>query len=254
MGNRPVQPNFLLAAAILVTLLCGCASVPALPPLGADGAVPATATAAAPGERGWWYARFRIDWPLEEEPRWYLDARIAREVVAPVLKSHQDQIELWRFHRRARRDPAGHQFSFIFYAAPATADKVFHALRESPLLAKLKADHLLIEDAYDRTTEITRPGLGDTSDPQWSEPLRQAWPWFIMGVSRTWLDLVDHFARQAEASGDASGADPDACYREVERRLQELWRNEGDHAFLHHLNALFGYQPTTVYEKRLMTF
>ena len=62
----------------------------------------------------WWYVRFRLVWPDEEEPDWSLDALIAHQIVAPVLEQYDDQIQLWRFHRRAARDSSGHQFSFIF--------------------------------------------------------------------------------------------------------------------------------------------
>jgi hypothetical protein len=36
--------------------------------------------------------------------------------------------------------------------------------------------------------------------------------------------------------------------------VSDLWQEEGRHAFLHHLNALFGYESLVVYEKKLMTF
>ena len=45
-----------------------------------------------------------------------------------------------------------------------------------------------------------------------------------------------------------------AFYQEVNTTLSELWRKEGRHAFLHHLNALFGYEPLIYYEKRMLTF
>jgi hypothetical protein len=33
-----------------------------------------------------------------------------------------------------------------------------------------------------------------------------------------------------------------------------LWRGNAQHAWLHHLNALFGYQPVLIREQRLMRF
>ncbi len=36
--------------------------------------------------------------------------------------------------------------------------------------------------------------------------------------------------------------------------VDDMWRQEGRHAFLHHLNAVFGYQPLVIYEKKLLTF
>jgi hypothetical protein len=40
----------------------------------------------------------------------------------------------------------------------------------------------------------------------------------------------------------------------VDEVVEEMWRQEGSHAFLHHLNAIFGYEPVVVYERRLMNF
>ena len=70
---------------------------------------------------GWWFARFRMHWPAEEQVNWHLDLLIAHRIVAPALARYGDEIRLWRFHRRAVRDQAGHQFSFIFYASAQTA-------------------------------------------------------------------------------------------------------------------------------------
>jgi hypothetical protein len=43
-------------------------------------------------------------------------------------------------------------------------------------------------------------------------------------------------------------------YKEVNATITSLWENNGRHAFLHHLNALFGYQPVIFYEKRMLKF
>ena len=45
-----------------------------------------------------------------------------------------------------------------------------------------------------------------------------------------------------------------AVYQEVNATLSQMWREEGRHAYLHHLNALFGYEPLIYYEKRMLTF
>jgi hypothetical protein len=43
-------------------------------------------------------------------------------------------------------------------------------------------------------------------------------------------------------------------YRTVDKEVQEAWETQGRHAFLHHLNAIFGYAPVVVYEKKYMKF
>ena len=38
---------------------------------------------------GWWYARFRMQWPQEEEPSWHTDLLMAHKGVAPVLLKYK---------------------------------------------------------------------------------------------------------------------------------------------------------------------
>lgn len=235
---------------LLLAVLSGCATVQTVSPAAGGKAV----TVAPASEPGWWYARFRFNWPEGEDPAWYADLWVAREVVEPVLTAFRGDIRLWRFHRRARRDNAGHQFSFIFYATPDVAERIFVRFRESRDLEQLKARKLVLKDSYDSTGEIKKPHIEDTSDPHWSEPLQKAWPYFIMGVSRSWLDLVDRLAAATESEKKGSADDPEAFYRQVNRRLVKLWQEEGGHAFIHHLSAIFGYESTYVYERRLMRF
>lgn len=38
----------------------------------------------------------------------------------------------------------------------------------------------------------------------------------------------------------------------ADARIAEIWRLEGQHALLHHLNAIFGYKPLTI--RKNLTF
>ena len=46
----------------------------------------------------------------------------------------------------------------------------------------------------------------------------------------------------------------EAFYNQINESIIELWQEEGRHALLHHLNAIFGYEPLAVYEKRFLKF
>jgi hypothetical protein len=198
---------------------------------------------------------FFVDLPADAEPRWHVDLLLANEVVAPVLGRFRPGIGLWRFHRRAASDEAGHRFSFIFYATPATADGVFGALGESRALGDLVARGVLRRVVYDRTDRVERPAVADTADRGWPPPLQREWPHFIMGVSETWLGLVrDAAGAELGETRPADTAKLLAGYEAVERRVTQLWREEGGHAFLHHLSAIFGYRPVEVVERRLATY
>lgn len=235
---------------VVAAILAGCASGPTPP------AVAVLRPAPAPSaDSAWWYARFRVEWPEDADPAWHTDLLIAHRVVKPVLERHLQEISLWRFHRRAARDAAGHQFSFIFFAPPATAARVYAEISDNPTLQQARSSGRIVDVVCDDTATVSRPAVADASDSAWSAPLRQAWPHYVMGASQTWLDLISAMAdgeQKREAS--SSFADLDHRYAGINASITTLWQNEGRHAFLHHLNALFGYEPIVIIEKRHMRF
>lgn len=242
----------LLAAAILIPLvLSACASAPQKLSTGSVSVQEVQPEI----KKGWWAARFKMNWPEGAEPAWYLDLLLARRVVSPVLQQYKGDVVLWRFHRRASRDQAGHQFSFIFYSSSATARNIYSGIKSDKTLKHLKKAGAVLRDSYDNTQRIAKPHIGDTSDPNWSPNLQKSWPYFIMGVSQTWLDLIELTLPDAgRGKSPSSFKDLKALYTNVNNSIDKLWQAEGGHAFLHHLNAIFGYVPVEVYEKRQMTF
>jgi hypothetical protein len=204
---------------------------------------------------GWWHARFQIKWPQDHDPSWHMDLVIAHKIISPVLDQYKSSILLWRFHRRAARDQTGHQFSFIFYSSPETADQIYNTIRSDPLLREMKIARVIIQDLYDDTSVIAQPDVEDTSDKNWSSQMKKSWPHYIMGVSELWLDLITEISTQF-SSGEmpSSLEEHEAFYEDVNMRIKGLWQEEGRHALLHHLNAIFGYEPIIVIEKRIIRF
>jgi hypothetical protein len=204
---------------------------------------------------GWWFARFRMHWPAEEQANWHLDLLIAHRIVAPALARYGDEIRLWRFHRRAVRDQAGHQFSFIFYASADTAYQVFHMLRSNELLSEMKSAGMIIKDHYDNTDRITKPRIEDTSDASWPPSIQKNWPYFIMGASQMWLNLISEaIADMPNPDSPLSLQEDEELHKNANAAISELWQEEGQHAFLHHLSALFGYRAIIFYDKRMLKF
>ena len=204
---------------------------------------------------GWWSARFQLRWPEEEPVNWHWDLLIAHKIIAPTLEQFKGGIHLWRFHRRAAQDQAGHQFSFIFFASAETAYQIFDALRSNALLAEMKLTGVLIADFYDQPDKIGKPGIGDTSDPNWPPAIQKSWPYYIMGASQMWLNLINETVADMPPRSAALSLDEnEQLYKKVDEIITSLWETNGQHAFLHHLNALFGYKPIIFYEKRMLTF
>lgn len=204
---------------------------------------------------GWWYVRYRIKWPEGKEPAWHIDLLLANVLIAPVLDRFSNEINLWRFHRRAARDNEGHQFSFTFYSSAAIAEQIFTFMKADSLITKLKRTGTVIRDIYDDTRRIAAPYIEDTSDCTWNPLIRKSWPYYIMGVCRMWLSLIGEIAGDTKDQKKSTGVrNLITRYREVDESVKTLWREQGCHSMLHHLNAVFGYEPVIIREAHLRRF
>lgn len=193
----------------------------------------------------WWDARFRMIWPPDTDPDFSIDLLIADAIVKPVLHGSRKNIKYWRFHRRAARDNAGHQFSFIFYTDKDTAKDIHASLTKNELAIQLQQKKIIDAIILDNPGNNTRTEIKDTSDKNWSAEIQAAWPAYIMGISSMWLQLIE----QQIDDKDLLPADTVALlekYRTANRKITAMWQNEAQHAFLHHLNAIFGYEQMII--------
>jgi hypothetical protein len=243
--------NWLILGILLVIFASGCANlgqvqIPEVKPVPPE---------ELPSGNGWWRVRFRMNWPLDTDPVWHMDLYLAHQVIRPLLEKNKADIYLWRFHRRAKRDGAGRQFTFFFYAPPRTAQHIFDALQSNPILIDTLSADVIDDIVYDNPADIQRPDIDDASDKKWPLLIQRTWPYYITGVSQMWLNLVVEIAeRDLKDHRPASHEEIDAFYRQVDETVTELWQKTGRHAFLHHLNAVFEYQPLLYWEKRYMDF
>ncbi|MDH3979161.1 MAG: hypothetical protein OEU91_01465 [Gammaproteobacteria bacterium] len=194
-----------------------------------------------PDGQGWWSARFRVARPEGEAPRWHIGTLLAGEVIAPVFDTHYRDIMIWRVHRRAGNDDHGHVFSFIFYGTPDGAQRVYKDIADNPVLARLRQEQKISWVGFDDLHTITRPDIEDTSDSNWSVPVQKTWPALIMGASRMWLDLVGELA-----AAHTDEPDLERRYEIVQQELNGIWAGQGQHAMLHHLSAIFAYEPLLI--------
>jgi len=194
-----------------------------------------------PEGEGWWYARFHIDRPEDDDTRWHIGTLIGGEVIAPIFDEYYQDVLIWRVHRRASRDAHGHVFSFIFYSTPQGAQRIYNAIENHRVVQSLLESGRVTRLAVDDVTRITRPAIEDTSDKNWPVSVQKTWPALIMGASRMWLDLVSELASRESSIGGL-----EAKYKKVQEDLTGIWREEGQHAVLHHLNAVYAYQPLLI--------
>lgn len=234
-------------SAICLSILVACTSIqPKQPPVEQPGT--RAPEASADQKTQWWYLRFRLAREDDGEVNSYLDTLIAEQLLAPIIERYRSDLTLWRFHRRWPKDETGHQFSFIVYTRPDTLRKINDDIEASGVLATLRSDGHLVEYRVDQPDIPRRFDVAGTSDRSWSSDLQKEWPYFIMGVSRLWLGLVQ---RESARQQDSKMYER---YQAVNSALGKLWFNEGNHAFFHHLSGLFGYQPLRVIRRDIMTF
>jgi hypothetical protein len=145
------------------------------------------------------------------------------------------------------RDKSGHQFSFIFYASRETAHQIYDSLKSNALLKEMMDKGLVVQDIYDDTSEIAKSNIEDTSDDNWSPQIQRSWPYFIMGVSQMWLTSIGEIAGDLSAGYRPSSLQEIlAFYQQVNENLKRSWQEEGGHSMLHHLYAIFGYEPVKI--------
>jgi len=241
----------LILMLAIATAAAGCASTAGQtgPPV----SVPAQPPASLAGEYGWWSVRFRMD-RSSGKTRWEKDLLIAHRIFAPLILAYHDEIELWRFHRRSAEDEKGHQFSFLFYAPAETATHINRSVRADPLVDQLLASRLVAAVLTDSVRQNVRPAVGDTSDSNWSTVMQDAWPYYMMGVSRMWLEVIDRLAQETGFDDAPTAENLLAHYETVSGAVTRVWQSESQHALLHHLNAIFGYEAMIFHEKSWKTF
>jgi len=247
--KRSVDALVRTALTLALLGLAACASVePPRAPL------PQSAPDIPAGVAEWWSVRVRMESDPGEAVNWHVDALLADRVFAPIIERLGPSLALWRFHRRAAADETGHQLSFFFYADRDIAARVSTALDASALLESLRERDVVREIALPGAQASKGTDVAATSDPAWPVAIQRSWPYYIMGVSRGWLTLIAQ-VRAARPAPPSSA--PDALlseYAAINAKVNALWRAYAQHGYLHHLNALFGYQPLLIEERRLIRF
>jgi len=204
-------------------------------------------------ELGWRAVRFKMDRP-GGDTRWEKDLLLAHRVIAPLILAYRDEIQLWRFHRRSAADTTGHQFSFLFFASAETAGHIYRRVHADPLVDRLLSSKMVVAVLTDSLDRNRHPTVGGVSDPSWSALMQDNWPYYIMGVSRMWLGMIDQIDRELGFEEAPTDENLLAHYEKVNEEVTRVWQSESYHALLHHLNAIFGYEAMIFHEKSWKSF
>ncbi|TNF92401.1 MAG: hypothetical protein EP297_13315 [Gammaproteobacteria bacterium] len=199
------------------------------------------------GQKSWWHIQFVKQWPEDTPPRFYYDPLIAEQIIKPVLLKYHNEIDLWRFHRRAGRDAAGSKFSFIFYTSVTNAKLISQEIKDNKMLRRMIDAGLIEQVWYDDYTTLPNPKIANTSDEAWPLEIQNSWPYYIMGVSQGWLALIGEITHDIPVDPDnATIEELVTHYENVSKSMDLIWLKMGGHAYIHHLSAIFAYEAVEV--------
>ena len=69
-----------------------------------------------------------------------------------------------------------------------------------------------------------------------------------------WLGMIEQVSHEIGIADDPTLSQLLEHYEQVNNEVTRIWRQEGYHALLHHLNAIFGYEAMVYWEKRWESF
>ncbi|WP_426416429.1 hypothetical protein [Aestuariirhabdus sp. LZHN29] len=239
--NDSMSLRILIIACTL--LIGGCATTAPLPQTTPGVAADAPQPSAKVAELGWRRILLQHQWDKEKTPDWSMDLLLAGELLGPGIDRYRDQLRYWRFHRRAGNDSTGHQLSLLLYTDQATASAIYQQVLDHPWTPELLATDLK-RISHRGINHNSEPAIADRSDPNWSPEMMRAWPAYITGVSELWLALIRDYRSQQPLPSALAAARK--RYAAIDKRLTDTWQEEGQHALLHHLSALFGYRPLLI--------
>jgi len=200
----------------------------------------------------WFQFKFRFHTEEGRPPQWWLDLAVFDSVVRGVVRNFQSRIVLWRIHRRAGRDAAGHQFSLLVYTDEETATEIYEKVEDATIVRTLHEAALLKEYVFDNEDTACRRRVEGKSDPSWPIEIQRSWPHFIMGASEMCVALVGELKAADDTPDPSEGTMVlERYYEELSERLNNSWQQDGSHAYLHHLNALFGHTPVLLKPRRI---
>ena len=188
----------------------------------------------------WYEHLFRINRLDNANTRWWIDIFLFDTVVRECLATNSGNINIWRIHRRAADDQAGHQYSLFYYSPHELFEVVKSFIADHKAVKILQSENLLrelIQNSKGKEIEAT-------SDPSWPVSLQRSWPYFIMGTSQMALELIANL--QDSSRPDLESASINECelyYSQLMVKFIDVWKTWGSHAFFHHINAVFGYSP-----------
>jgi len=136
-----------------------------------------------------------------------------------------------------------------------TAQLIDEEITSNSALTKLTGAELLkayFWEEKENQNQNNKTKIEDTSDRRWPIEIQMSWLHFIMGVSEMLLALIDNIKEESSPNLSEPINLIESYYLKIHKRLSEIWHIHGSHAFLHHINALFGYVPLIAHPRNIL--
>lgn len=201
--------------------------------------------------KGWHAVRFKIEIldnsheyaSFLNQPDSPIHSLIANEILCPAIQRYGengDKIYPWRFHRLFWVQKRQHHFTFRFCADTDSqiSEEINKVIKSHSVYIEMNELGLL--EGFDSSKK------GPDGEPElWSEEINKCWPHFICGVSRAWLELIKTFEKSEKKKGTQPRNFKEMLifYTNINDSIKDQWLTFGQHSMLHHLNAVFGYNP-----------
>ncbi|MDO8264825.1 MAG: hypothetical protein Q7T34_00460 [Candidatus Parcubacteria bacterium] len=187
--------------------------------------------------------RNTVDFQLILPNTFFIDLIISDLLIHPEIENFGSKIEAWRIHRRAD-NTEGQILTFHFYTSEDIGKDIFQGIKANLFFNFIK-DNYLISDIK------LRGGIPckiheAASDSHWSDEIKKVWPHFMTGASNTFIKLIREVkvSKNIDINMISSKEEIDEAYKIIEKEVTHIWAGYGQHSFLHHLEGVFGYEPT----------
>jgi len=134
----------------------------------------------------WHSFTFQIARTKNGETQWWVDIFILDRILRDILEAEQAEVSLWRIHRRGEGGGHEQEFTLECRTYKEAADRIDKRIRENAGYTFLDSHKLM---KYVRPKPVAKPdGLSETN---WPAELKKAWPYYIHGVSKMFLEFAE---------------------------------------------------------------
>jgi len=84
------------------------------------------------------------------------------------------------------------------------------------------------------------------ADPVWPLEMRQNWHFLANGFCKFILGLIQYHIITNKVNLSNNIEDRICEYKEINKEISKLYNNWSNHAFFHHISAIFGYEKTHI--------